>query len=81
MKPKCLLISYLEKYTINVNGCQPFQDKFQLINISFKEKTLKKSYFSTLTAFFLKVFRTYIKLVLTTTAKWLMKHFFKTSDN
>ena len=76
-----LLISYLEKYTINVNGCQPFQDKFQLINICFKEKTFKKSYFSILTAFFLKVFCMYIKLVITTTAKWLMKHFFRTSDN
>lgn len=32
----------LEKYTINVNGCQPFQSKFQLINICFKEKTFKK---------------------------------------
>ena len=64
-----------------VNKCQTFQDKFQLINISFKEKTLKKSYFSILTAFFLKVFCKYIKLVITITAKCLMKHFFKTSDN
>lgn len=41
VKPKYLLISYLEEYTLNVNGYQSFQDKFQLINISFKEKTLK----------------------------------------
>lgn len=44
-------------------------------------RRLTKSHFSFLTGFSIKMFHKYIKLVVTTTVRSLMKHFFITSDN